>query len=104
MIFIFIESSISSLLHVEVEDDESGSYLNTSPGTGDVNDIQNNVHSLRPMEKGKGKVGNAKIDQLVDNKRRHMERKLSQSQRDKMLLNTAREEVVMKKNLMEVIG
>ena len=56
------------------------------------------------MEKGKGKVGNAKIDQLVDNKRRHMERKLSQSQRDKMLLNTAREEVVMKKNLMEVIG
>ena len=49
------------------------------------------------MEKGKGKVDNAKIAQLVDNKRRHMERKLSQSHRDKILLNTAREEVIMKK-------
>jgi len=33
-----------------------------------------------------------------------MERKLSQSQRDQILMSTAREEVIMKKNLLEVFA
>ena len=54
--------------------------------------------------KGKVRVNTAKITQLVDNKRKHMERNLSQAQRDKILLSTAKDEVAMKKNLLDAFA
>ena len=47
-----------------------------------------------------GKINSAKIARLVD-KRKHMERNLSQSQRDKVLLQTAKDDVDTKKSLLE---
>ena len=61
-------------------------------------------HSSQSTVKSKATVSTAKIAQLVDNKRRNMKLKLSQAQRDQILLNTAKEEVAMKKNMLEAIG
>ena len=47
--------------------------------------------------KGKVRVNTAKIAQLVDNKRKHMVRNLSQGQRDKILMSTAKDEVTIKR-------
>ena len=42
------------------------------------------------------------IPKLVDNKRRHMEKRLSQAQRDQVLMNSAKEDVLMKKNMLDM--
>jgi len=41
------------------------------------------------------------ISKLVDNKRKHMEKGLSQAQRDQVLMNTAKEEVLMKRQMLQ---
>ncbi|CAH3197000.1 unnamed protein product [Porites evermanni] len=38
---------------------------------------------------------------LVDNKRRHMEKTLSQAQRDQLLMNTAKEDLLMKREMVK---
>lgn len=42
------------------------------------------------------------IPKLVDNKRKHMEKRLSQAQRDQILLTNAKEDMLMKKNMLEI--
>lgn len=42
-------------------------------------------------------VPHSSIPKLVDNKRKHMEKKLSQVQRDQILMNNAEEDMQMKK-------
>ena len=61
-------------------------------------------NSTEAKAKGKARVNTAKIAQLVDNKRKHMERNLSQAQRDKILMSTAKDEVAMKKNLLDAFA
>ena len=41
------------------------------------------------------------IPKLVDNKRRHMEKSLSQAQRDHPLMSTTKEDLLMKKDILE---
>ena len=43
------------------------------------------------------------IPKLIDNKRRHMERQLSASQRDQILMNEAKEDTQFKKDIAEAI-
>ena len=43
----------------------------------------------------------AVISKLVDNKRKRMEKGLSQAQRDQVVMNTAKEAMIMKKQLLE---
>jgi len=54
-----------------------------------------------PAGKGKVKVSVSNIPKLVDNKRRHMEKSLSQAQRDRLLMSTAKEDLLMKKDMLE---
>ncbi|CAH3023629.1 unnamed protein product [Porites evermanni] len=51
-------------------------------------------------QKPKG-VAVSNIPKLVDNKRRHMEKTLSQAQRDQLLMNTAKEELLMKSEMVK---
>lgn len=41
------------------------------------------------------------IPKLIDNKRKHMEKRLSQALRDQVLMNTAKVDILIKKNMME---
>lgn len=71
----------------------SSSSRNSSPVPGDAE---------VSTTSGKRKVS-SEIPRLVDNKRRHMERTLSQAQRDQLLLNSAKDYVVMKRDMMAAI-
>ena len=51
-------------------------------------------------QKPKG-VTVSNIPKLVDNKRRHMEKTLSQAQRDQLLMNTAKEDLLMKREMVK---
>ena len=51
-------------------------------------------------QKPKG-VAVSNIPKLVDNKRRHMEKTLSQAQRDQLLMNTAKEDLLMKREMVK---
>lgn len=51
-------------------------------------------------QKPKG-VNVSNIPKLVDNKRRHMEKTLSQAQRDQLLMNTAKEDLLMKREMVK---
>ena len=51
-------------------------------------------------QKPKG-VTVSNIPKLVDNKRRHMEKTLSQAQRDQLLMNTAKEDPLMKREMVK---
>jgi len=53
-------------------------------------------------EHGKNVIPQSMIPKLVDNKRKHMEKRLSQAQRDQVLMNSAKEDVIMKKSMMEM--
>ena len=50
--------------------------------------------------KRKGKVSVSKIPKLVDNKRKHTEKSLSQAQRDHLLKSTAKEDMHLKKDML----
>lgn len=52
----------------------------------------------------KAKISVSKIPQLVDNKRRHMEKALSQAKRDQILMNAAKEDLLMKKEMMSAFA
>ena len=43
----------------------------------------------------------SKIPKLVDNRRKHMEKALSQAQRDRLLMSSAKEDAVMKKEMLK---
>ena len=60
--------------------------------------------SSKGKGKGKVKINTAQIAQLVDNKRKHMERDFFQKQRDQILMSTAKDEVAMKKNLLDAFA
>ena len=45
-------------------------------------------------------VAVSKIPKLVDNKRKHMENALSQAQRDQLLISAAKEDVLMKREML----
>ena len=51
--------------------------------------------------KGKGEVRVSSIPKLVDNKRKHMEKRLSQAQREQFLMATAKDDMMMKKDMLE---
>ena len=57
---------------------------------------------LSPGQKKSKGVSLSNIPKLVDSKRRHMEKTLSQVQRDQLLMNTAKEDLLMKKEMMEL--
>ena len=46
------------------------------------------------------KVSVSAVPQLVDNKRKQMEKALSQSKRDQILMNSAKEDLIMKKQMI----
>ena len=50
--------------------------------------------------KKKAKVSVSAVPRLVDNKRKQMEKALSQSKRDQILLNSAKEDLIMKKQMI----
>ena len=48
----------------------------------------------------KGQVHVSSIPKLVDNKRKHMDKCLSQAQRDQFLMSTAKDDAIMKKDML----
>ena len=51
--------------------------------------------------RGKGEVRVSSIPKLVDNKRKHMEKRLSQTQKYQFLMSTAKDDLMMKKDMLE---
>ena len=62
------------------------------------------VPSSGKKKKRKGTVSLSNIAKLVDNKRRHMEKTLSQAQQEQLLMNTIKQDFLMKKERKEVIS
>lgn len=55
--------------------------------------------TLNPVRE-KGKVSVSNIPKFVDNKRKHMEKSLSQAQRDHLLMSTAKGDMHLKKDML----
>ena len=68
---------------------------------GDVSGGEDSNDGMSPTLKRKS-VENP-IPKLIDNKRKHLERQLSASQRDQILINESREEAQFKKDIAEAI-
>lgn len=60
-----------------------------------------NTPETRVSSKGKGEVCVSTIPKLVDNKRKHMEKRMSQAQRDQFLMSTAKDDLLMKRDMLE---
>ena len=81
----------SELTHALSSDIESNEVI------GEGNDSANGSN------KGKRKVATPAIPNLIDAKRKHMEKTLSAAQRDKILMNDAKEDMNTRKQLIEVM-
>lgn len=58
------------------------------------------VDSVQTCSKKNAKVSVSVVPRLVDNKRKQMEKALSQSKRDQILMNSAKEDLIMKKQMI----
>jgi len=100
----------SSLLKVPIdgeEDETAGSSGATTDredeGSEECSpaDTSGSSTDTEPNNKRKGKVSVSNIPKLVDNKRKHMEKSLSQAQRDHLLMSTAKEDIHLKKDMLD---
>lgn len=57
----------------------------------------------KPLPKEKGNINVSNIPKLVDNKRKHMEKRLSLAQRDQVLMSTVKDDLHIKKNMIDAI-
>ena len=53
--------------------------------------------------KGEKRASSNPVPKLIDNKRKHLERQLSASQRDQLLINESKEDSQFKKDIAEAI-
>ena len=56
-----------------------------------------------PGRKRKAPANENSVPKLVDNKRKHLEKNLSSSQRDQLLINEAKEDKILRRNLCETM-
>lgn len=79
----------------------------SSSNLGDIDDLsdsENNVSDVSTKRvKAKKRPGQNPVPKLIDNKRKHLERQLSASQRDQLLLQEAKEDSQFKKDIAEAI-
>lgn len=78
-------------------------YIFFYPGDGEspLNESNSNSDSTPETPTGnRRQVNVSRIPKLVDNKRKHMEKGLSQAQRDHLLMKQAKEEVDIKKQML----
>ncbi|KAJ7386716.1 hypothetical protein OS493_006728 [Desmophyllum pertusum] len=61
------------------------------------------VASGKKGSKGKKRIAPNPVPKLIDNKRKHLERQLSASQRDRLLMNESKEDSQFKKDIAEAI-
>ena len=64
-------------------------------------DISSNSSGADATPREKGKINVSNIPKLVDNKRKHMEKSLSQAQRDQFLMTASKDDLHMKKNMID---
>ena len=74
-----------------------------SSASGDKGDRVCNDSSSKTGSKGKKRVAYNPVPKLIDNKRKHMERQFSASQRDELLMNESKEDSQFKKDIAEAI-
>lgn len=61
----------------------------------------NNKQRKKSNENGKRKVSPSEVPKLIDNKRKHLEKKLTSPQRDQKILDAAKDDIAMRKEMME---
>ena len=103
-----ISTNINSLaIYLEVENDSVSDVTNDVSGsilTDIEGDSSTSNTSSRPRFKNKRKGDDENcVPRLMDDKRRHLEKVLSQSQRDEILLKEAKEEALFKMELCQAI-
>ncbi|CAB4021414.1 Hypothetical predicted protein, partial [Paramuricea clavata] len=68
----------------------------------DIDQPDDNIHDvIKAAEVAQKRKISNQIPHLIDNKRKHLEKALSAAQRDKLLLNEAKEDSTFRKNLAE---
>ena len=94
----------SSDFDADIEDHtKSGtSQFDCDKGSSE-HDSNTSDSSGKKGSKGKKRVSANPVPKLIDNKRKHLERQLSASQRDQLLMNEAKDDSQFKKDIAEAI-
>ena len=97
----------SSIIDNNYEADLSSSVWELSslltPETSTVESNANSIDISKRNKKRRNNNNENPVPKLIDNKRRHMERQLSASQRDQILMNEAKEDTQFKRDIAEAI-
>ena len=105
MLDFIAEKSVNSVTLISIEK-EAEDFEEKSDSEDDDNDsIQSNVTEVSKQSKGEKRKLELQImsnvPKLIDNKRKSLEKRLSAAQRDQKLIEAAKEDTAMRKDMLE---